>query len=126
LDFDSCFLSAYPKKILGTRGAIGCRDFKDRRIVPTHSVIRSHGDSLLGDFHLKSWLVETSADGESCRDVSREEDNEQLNGVWFSGTIAVAGGGECRFIQLVNIGRNHCGRDSLWISAWEVFGGLVE
>jgi hypothetical protein len=122
LDFDSCFLSAYPKKIFGTGGALGCCDFKDRRIVPTHY---TNDDDLGGD-HLKSWLVETSVDGENWREVAREEDNEQLNGVWFSGTFAVAGGGECRFIQLVNIGRNHCGRDSLWIAAWEVFGGLVE
>jgi hypothetical protein len=33
---------------------------------------------------------------------------------------------ECRFIRLVNIGRNHFGGDRLAISAWEVFGGLFE
>jgi hypothetical protein len=43
-----------------------------------------------------------------------------------AGTFAVAGGGECRFIQLVNIGRNHWASDEHFISAWETFGNLIE
>jgi hypothetical protein len=108
-----------------TRNNWICYDFKERRIVPTHYTIRTH-DGGPGWSHLKSWLVETSADGESWREVSREENTEQLTGPNFTGTFAVAGGGECRFIRLVNIGRNHYGYDILRISAWEIFGGLVE
>jgi hypothetical protein len=65
-------------------------------------------------------------DGESWREVAREEDNHQLNGSRFTGTFAVAGGGACRFIRLVNIGRNHWGCDGLRVSAWEIFGSLIE
>jgi hypothetical protein len=81
---------------------------------------------LLHSADLKSWLVETSADGDTWREVARKEDNEQLNGYLFTATFAVAGGGECRFIRLVNIGRNHMGNDSLYITRWEIFGGLIE
>jgi hypothetical protein len=102
-----------------------CYDFKERRIVPTHYTIRTNGHGP-GCFHLKSWLVETSVDGKSWREVAREEDNKQLNGKWFIGTFPVAGGGGCRFIRLVQIGRNHCGTDALKISAWEIFGSLIE
>jgi hypothetical protein len=102
-----------------------CYDFKERRIVPTHYTIRTNDDGP-GNEHLKSWLVETSADGENWREVAREENNEKLNSSRFTGTFAVAGGGECRFIRLVNIGRNHCGDDGLEISAWEIFGSLIE
>jgi hypothetical protein len=49
-----------------------------------------------------------------------------LKGSHFVGTFAVAGGEECRFIRLVNIGRNHLGTDQLNISAWEIFGSLIE
>jgi hypothetical protein len=84
--------------------------------VPTHYTIRTW-DGIPGGSHLKSWLVETSADG---------EDNEQLNGNWFTGVFAVASGGECRCILLVNIGRNHFGNDRLVISAWEIFGNFIE
>jgi hypothetical protein len=102
-----------------------CYDFKERRIVPTHYTIRTH-DSGPGNHHLKSWLVETSADGGSWREVAREEDNRQLNDRRLTGTFSVAGGGECRFIRMVNIGRNHSGDDRILISAWEIFGILVE
>jgi hypothetical protein len=101
-----------------------CYDFKERRIVPTHYTIRTNSDPP-GYFHLKSWLVETSADGKSWREVAREEDNKQLNGVNFTATFAVAGAEECRFIRLVNIGRNLRGNDCLQISAKQIFGSLM-
>jgi hypothetical protein len=71
----------------------------------------------LGRYHLKSRLVQTSADGESWRELAREESNDQLNGKSFTGRCAGAGGGECHFIRLVNIGSNHFGNDILAISA---------
>jgi hypothetical protein len=127
LETDSCFYSAFhnPREdIPHTRNNWICYDFKERRIMPTHYTIRTwHGDPDAS--HLKSWLVETSMDGENWQEVAREENNK-LNGKWFTATFAVAGGGECRFIRLVNIGRNHAGYDQLWISAWEIFGGLVD
>jgi hypothetical protein len=66
------------------------------------------------------------ADGKNWREVACEGDNKQLNGWLFTATFAVTGGRECRFIRLVNIGRNHDEEDCLCISAWEIFGRLVE
>jgi hypothetical protein len=126
--FESCFSSCYRamgENIPHTRNNWVCYDFKDRRVVPTHYTIRTSGDSADAG-HLKSWLVETSADGESWREAAREENNTQLNGPFLSGTFPVAGGGEWRFIRLVNIGRNHRGDDQLMIQAWEIFGSLIE
>jgi hypothetical protein len=129
-DFEtgSFFSSAFRGKeedIPHTRNNWICYDFKERRIVPTHYTIRTN-ESDLGLEHLKSWLVETSADGKTWREVDHKENNKQLNGTYFTGTFPVAGGGECRFIRLVNIGRNHLGNDSLRISAWEIFGSLIK
>jgi hypothetical protein len=127
LETFSCFLSAYREKkedIPHTRNNWICYDFKEKRIMPTHYTIRTNS-GILG-WHLKSWLVETSTDGENWREVAHEEDNKQLKGYLFTATFAVAGSGECRFIRLVNIGRNHSGSDSLKISAWEIFGNLIE
>jgi hypothetical protein len=127
LEIDSWFQSAYRKKeehIQHTRNNRVCYDFKERRIVPTHYTVRRHYGPP-GNPHLKSWLVDTSADGESWREVAREEDNQQLNGSRFTGTFAVAGGRECRFIRLVNVGRNYFGDDTFRISAWETFGSLI-
>jgi hypothetical protein len=52
-----------------------CYDFKERRIVPTHYTIGTNRYRR-GLPHLKSLLIDTSADGESWREVAREEDNE--------------------------------------------------
>jgi hypothetical protein len=130
LETNSIFRSAYCKEqedIPHTRNNRKCYNFKERRIVPTHCAIRTNSDGL-GGSHLKSWLVEASADGKSWREVAREENNKQLNGPNFTGTFPVTDGGECRFIRLVQIGRNHAswGSDTLLISAWEIFGTLVE
>jgi hypothetical protein len=108
-----------------TRNNWVCYDFESRRIVPTHYAIRTHVNGP-GAKHLKSWVVETSADGETWQEVDRREDNRELNGICFIGIFAVAGSGECRFIRLVNIGRNHCWDDMLLISVWEIFGSLIE
>jgi hypothetical protein len=60
--------------------------------VPTYYTIRTW-DSDPGRANLKSWFVEASVDGESWREIAREEDNRQLNGKGFAGTFAVAHGG---------------------------------
>jgi hypothetical protein len=75
---------------------------------------------------MKSWAVETSLDGRRWREVACEKNETRLKGRYFAGTFSVAGGRECRFIRLVNIGRNHMEDDCLWITAWEIFGDLVE
>jgi hypothetical protein len=128
LENTSVFGSAFRQEGEGiqfTRNNWLCYDFKERRIVPTHYTIRTY-DCGPGDSHLRSWVVETSTDGENWREVAREKNNDQLNGHMFVGTFALAGAGECRFIRLVQIGRNYQGNDTLYISAWEIFGMLVE
>jgi hypothetical protein len=136
LETDSCFYSASRQHfgsafrwrneyIPHTRNNWICYDFKERRIVPTHYTIGTNYD-YPGRNHLKSWLVETSTDGKNWQEVAREEENKQLNGVYFTATFPVSGGGECRCIRLVNIGRNHWGSDRLAITAWEIFGNLIE
>jgi hypothetical protein len=128
LENDRWYRSAFRNKkadIPHTRNNWLCYDFKEKRIVPTHYAIRAHDDGR-GDEHMKSWLVETSLDGENWREVDHQEDNDQLNGSHRIGTFAVAGGEECRFIRLVQIGRNHFGDDRLCTSGWEIFGSLFE
>jgi hypothetical protein len=111
-DLETCsvFSSAFRAGSVGiphTRYNWLLYDFKEKRIVPTHYIIRTncHGS------HLRSWLVETSSDGKTWREVVHEENNKPVNGSYFAGAFEVAGGEECRFIRLVNIGRNHFGND---------------
>jgi hypothetical protein len=74
-----------------------------------------------GWFYLRSELVETATGGRIWQTVDHHKKNEQLNGMFFPDIFAVAGSGECHFIRLVNIDRNHFGTDRLLISASEIF-----
>jgi hypothetical protein len=94
LETGSLFQSAHrehTEDILHTRNNWICYNFKERRIVPTHYTIRTDWGGKCSS-HLKSWLVETSTDGENWREVAREEDNKQLNGEYFTATFPIAGG----------------------------------
>jgi hypothetical protein len=41
-------------------------------------------------------------------------------------TLQVSEARECRYVRLVNVGKNHRGDDMLTISVFELFGTLVE
>jgi hypothetical protein len=67
LEAGSLFASAYRLKeedIPHTRTNWLCYDFKERRIMATPYTIGTHYGGLANS-HLKSWLIETSADGEN-------------------------------------------------------------
>jgi hypothetical protein len=78
-----------------------CYDFKKRSIVSSHCTIRSnYGEP--GGRHLKSWVVETSEDGDTWRELDRKENNSELNGLHFARTFPVEPAGPCRSIRLRN------------------------
>jgi hypothetical protein len=125
---DLYFRSDYREKkedIPHARNNWVCHHFKERRIVPTHSAIRSY-DDVSGAAHLQSWLFKTSADGKSWLEVAREEHNEWLNKLYLAGPFPVAGGEEYCFIRLMDIGGSHAGNHCFYSSAWEIFGSLFE
>jgi hypothetical protein len=123
LDQSSRFLSSFRDRaddIPHERNNWICYDFNDRRIVPTHYAIRPAVPRL------KSWIIEASADGVKWREIDRREISEQFANEKVTKTFPIAGRTNCRFLRLVNIGRNHGGNDALALEAWEVFGNLIE
>jgi hypothetical protein len=127
LDEDSSFCSN------GEGGDIGhspnnwiCYDFRDRRIAPTHYTIRSEYDDRSNSINLRSWAVEVSNDGRNWQQIDRRENNRDLNGYNLTKTFAVQKEEMGRYVRLVNIGRNHHGTNALCLTAWELFGTLVE
>jgi hypothetical protein len=106
-------------------------DFHGLRVLPTHYTIISQW--------LKSWVVESSLDGEAWTEIDRKTDNEDFKSYnWKTASFAVSA--ECRFIRLTQTGKNHdgCdhflrdsgkghgGYDTLIIYAIEFFGTLLE
>jgi hypothetical protein len=73
LEAYSIFLSAYrkcTKAIPHTRNNWRCYDFRERKIVPTFYTVHTL-ERAPGDYHHLLWPVETSVDGENCREVVR-------------------------------------------------------
>jgi len=121
----SVFLSAYRcDDIAHARNNWICYDFKERKVVPTHYSLRSH----LGckGAHMMNWIVEQSADGQNWTEIDRKENCTGLFRKGFPLTCPVSGGVDCRFIRLVNVGKNSAGSDCMSISGWEIFGLLIE
>jgi hypothetical protein len=119
LEAGSEFRSAYRRyseDIPHTRNNWVCYNFKERRIVPVHSAIRSF-DCDPGFAHLESWLVKTSSDWKIWSEIAREDSSQPLNGAYVTGTFMGAGGRERRFIRLVNLGKTHFGDDWFMIYA---------
>jgi hypothetical protein len=95
-----------------------CWDFRDRRLRPTHYAIKNYG--------LKSWVVESSLDGENSTEINRKTDNKDLKYGWRTASFAVSNSSECHFIRLTQTDKRHGGKDFLFIGAFEVFGTLLE
>jgi hypothetical protein len=135
---DSYFYSAHhssSSEIPHTRNNWICYDFRRRRIVPTHYSITpwagyvSCSMSWVGCVdgeHLKNWAVEISSSGHDWMEIDLRENNCELNDGESTKRFEVARSQECRLIRLINIGRNHAGNDALVISAFEIFGTLIE
>jgi hypothetical protein len=94
-----------------------CWDFHDLRISPTHYTIKSSC--------LKSWVIESSLDGETWTELDRQTNNDDFRDLNIA-SFAVSKSGECRFIRLTQTGKNHKGFYQLSIRAFEVFGTLLE
>jgi hypothetical protein len=95
-----------------------CWDFGKMRVRPTHYTIRSA--------YLKSWVVESSLDGEAWTKIDRKTDNVDFKAWLGPASFAVSKSAECRFIRLTQTGKNHSWNDDLSILAFEVFGTLLE
>jgi hypothetical protein len=113
-------------EILEERNNWICYDFKGRRIIPTHYSIRSRWNGNPGNHNLKSWCVETSVNGEEWVEIDHKENNIDLNGGNRIVLFEVNRREVCRLIRLVNLGKNWGNSEILVISAWEIFGTLLE
>jgi hypothetical protein len=96
-----------------------CWDFHEMRLRPTHYTIKSAC--------LKSWVVESSLDFVNWTEIDRRTDNEDFKSNHFvPASFTVSKLEDCRFIRLTQTGESHNGRDDLAVSAFEVFGALLE
>jgi hypothetical protein len=94
-----------------------CWDFHELRIRPTDYTMRAE--------LLKSWVFESSVDGETWTEIDQRTENNDFIGS-ATASFAVAKSAECRFIRLTQTGDNHGEDDCLAIHGLEFFGTLLE
>jgi hypothetical protein len=69
--------------------------------------------------------MEISNDGSNWTEVDRRVYNSDLNVDRLIGTCSILGKvPESRFVRLWRIGKNHCDKDHLKVSGFEVFWAL--
>jgi hypothetical protein len=98
-------------------------DFKNSRIAVTHYFLRSNGHGVDG-CHLRSWVIEVSDDGLKWKEIDRRDNNVCLNGPNRNHTFEIQYVVESRFIRIRSIGVCWDGSHSVYIRAFELFGGL--
>jgi hypothetical protein len=96
-----------------------CWDFHEMRVRPTHYTIES------GSPRLKSWVIESSLDGENWTEIDRKADSTDFQRIRDTASFTVSNPSECRFIRLTHTA-NHSGNDYLAIMAFDFFGILLE
>jgi hypothetical protein len=99
-----------------------CYDFRTRRVRPTHYSIQPY----FSNYYLRSWVLEGSNDGSSWTVLDSQKDNSLMNLSHPIGTFAVSQSTDWRFLRLRQTGKNAKGDHYLVITAFELFGQLIE
>ena len=102
-----------------------CYDFKEKTIIPTYYSIRTCNGGA-GDFHWRSWVIETSTDGKSWSEVDRRDNNPDFNAANVTKTYPISVQKECRMFRIRQTGPNWNGTNYINFSALEVFGSLIQ
>jgi hypothetical protein len=114
LTAQSCFISK------DEPGQWVCWDFHGIRVRLTHIALRREG--------LKSWVIDSSLDGENWTEIDRQTNSQNSKGEEnpYISSFAVSKSIECCFIRLGHTGENHYGGNILALWAFEVFGTLFQ
>jgi hypothetical protein len=75
---------------------------------------------------MKSWRIEVSMNGDGWTVIDKIDNNSLLRRQGIVARFEVERKERCRFVKLVQIGRNTHGDDMLCICAFELFGDFTE
>jgi hypothetical protein len=101
-----------------------CFDFKKMTITPTHYSIRTNNNGPNG-YHLKSWVLEGSKEGNLWIEIDRQDGRSDLNSRFAVATFSVGRSESVGLLRLRQTGLNHSGNNLLYFTAFEIFGSAV-
>jgi hypothetical protein len=105
-----------------------CYEFRRMRIRPTRYAFQTAGNKYDGrdaGFHPKSWVVETSLDEKKWTEVDRQTNVMDANHEFVIRSFPLVNAAECRYIRFTQT-QNHKGNGFLALSAFEIFGTLIQ
>ena len=100
-------------------------DFRTMTVIPTSYSLKTYS-GWLGWNHLKSWVLEGSANGYGWEVLDQQDDNDDLNrsNATQHFTLSHPPTHGFRFLRLRMTGENHRDTDELVLCALEIFGTL--
>jgi hypothetical protein len=101
-----------------------CFDFKKMTITPTHYSIRTHSSGL-NSYHMKSWVLEGSTEGNLWIGIDRQNDCGDLKSQFAVATFSVGRSESICLLRLTQTGPTHYGHNYLIFTAFEIFGSVV-
>jgi hypothetical protein len=93
-----------------------CWDFGTFQICPTHYLIRPASVCFL-----QSWIIEISMDGVFWEEVDRQDKNMDLSQAGLVHVFPISTPRSCRFIRLIQTGKNAYRNNLLALCAFDVF-----
>jgi hypothetical protein len=101
-------------------------DFKNNSVYITHYSILSRKDVGIGQHHPKSWVIETSIDGDLWEIIDTREDDNHLNNEGKEYTFTIENPKWGKYFQLRQTGVTHRNDHYLTFTNIEVFGRIAE
>jgi hypothetical protein len=117
LDGDACFYS------VGVLDAYVAYHFVEKSVIVTHYALRSN--AFLNVHNLMKWRIEVSDNGEDWAVVD-EQENEKMCAKNVTVGFVVKAPAVGKWIRLVQTGKNSSGHDNLLVSAFELFGSVLD
>jgi hypothetical protein len=99
-------------------------DFKEMRMKATHYLIRTRTDVGANHINPRSWVIEVSDDGVSWQEVSRETNDQHLNGANLSHTFNISNPMTSRFLRFRQVSTHSSLHHYLTLQHFELFGHL--
>jgi hypothetical protein len=100
-----------------------CYDFKDRRVILSQYSVRTY---KYAGYNPRSWVVESSVDGETWSELDRKVNCDDLFDSKVVRTFPIAHPVECRMVRFRQTGPNCRNHHHLCLTAFEVFGTVQE
>ena len=99
-------------------------EFKTGRVIVDYYTLKTR--QFGGGYHIQSWVVEGSTDGQNWDEINRQENVKELAQEGCVRSFPVDSTSEFRFLRIRQTGPNSNGSNAMTLARFEVFGSFIE